>query len=165
MDIAAAAHRGQVDKAGNPYLHHPARVAEAVWAATGNLTTTAVALLHDVIEDGGHTVDSLRNLGMPSQVAYAVDSLSRRKGETPEDYYARVRSNRTAHQVKYYDIADNTDPSRLAHLDGDTRDRLTRKYAKALALLDIDDGPDEEEAATLILMGDAGSLLDTPVKN
>jgi (p)ppGpp synthase/HD superfamily hydrolase len=44
--IAAKAHEGQVDKAGNPYLDHPLFVMENV----NSLEEKIVAVLHDAVE-------------------------------------------------------------------------------------------------------------------
>ena len=54
---------------------------------------------------------------------------------TRDDYYARVKANPIALRVKLHDIASNANPKRLALLDQATRDRLTLKYAHALAVL------------------------------
>jgi hypothetical protein len=50
-------------------------------------------------------------------------------------YYARIRPNPLALAVKLADVADNSDPDRLAQLAPEVRERLTRKYAKAVAAL------------------------------
>ena len=47
QSIAVAAHKGQVDKAGMPYIEHPAHVASGVQGDAAK----AVAWLHDVVED------------------------------------------------------------------------------------------------------------------
>ena len=47
--LATIAHRGQVDKAGKPYIDHPRRVAGRL--AGGPRYTLAAAWLHDVLED------------------------------------------------------------------------------------------------------------------
>lgn len=49
IEIAAEAHRGQVDKAGAPCIHHPLRVMFSVTTEEERI----VAVLHDEIEDGG----------------------------------------------------------------------------------------------------------------
>ncbi len=55
IEIAAAAHRGQADKAGQPYILHPLRV---MLACQGE-ATRIVAVLHDVIEDNDWTPEAL----------------------------------------------------------------------------------------------------------
>jgi (p)ppGpp synthase/HD superfamily hydrolase len=132
--IAIEAHRGQVDKAGAPYIDHPRRVADAM---AGNPCAEAVAWLHDVVEDTAVTLDDLARRGMPAEVVSAVDAMTRRSGETEHEYWARVRSNPVALAVKVRgDIADNADPRRLARLDPHTRQRLADKYRRALDALE-----------------------------
>lgn len=129
--IATTAHQGQVDKAGRPYITHPARVAARV---AGDEHAVAAAWLHDVVEDTEVTLADLEQL-FPPEVTAAVEALTRRPGEVPADYYARVRAVPLAVTVKFADLADNSDPQRLAQLDAPTRDRLTAKYARARAAL------------------------------
>lgn len=133
--IAAAAHVEQVDKAGRPYLEHVRRVAAAVEGLD-----RAAAWLHDVVEDTPATADDLLAEGMAPEVVAAVDALTRRDGEEPEVYYARVRSNAIALRVKAADLADNADPARQALLDEETQARLAAKYAKARAALGLELG-------------------------
>lgn len=128
--IARAAHEGQVDKAGQAYIAHPARLAAAVRGDDA----VAVAWLHDVVEDTAVTLSDLETL-FPPEIVAAVDAITRRDGETPEEYYARIRTTPLAVTVKLADIADNADPARLALLDEKTRNRLTRKYARSLNAL------------------------------
>ena len=115
--IADNAHLGQVDKNGWPYISHPRRVAFKVREiAPEELRTEAqiVALLHDT-----------------------VDALTKRPYEPLESSMARVRANEIALWVKRADIADNTDPERVSHLDEDTRKRLAKKYSKSLRFLGV----------------------------
>lgn len=129
-EVATAAHAGQVDKSGAAYIGHPARVAARL---TGD-DAQAVGWLHDVVEDTPVTLDDLRR-DFPDHVVAAVDALTRRPDEQPDDYYARVARDPLAVRVKLADVADNSDPARLAALDPATRDRLTAKYANARARL------------------------------
>ena len=57
MKLAYAAHHGQTDKSGVPYIFHPYHVAEQMT----DEFTTCVALLHDVVEDTGLTLKSWKN--------------------------------------------------------------------------------------------------------
>ena len=96
-----------------------------------------VALLHDVVEDTNVQLDELRS-GFPSRIVDAVDAITRRNGERPEDYYKRVKACPLAREVKLADIADNSSSARLSLLDAETRSRLTDKYNKALQHLGSD---------------------------
>lgn len=130
--LARSAHEGQVDKAGQPYIEHPLRVMGRV---SGEYEQMA-AVLHDVVEDTALTVDDLEEAGCPGTVTKAVDALTKRPGESLADSMARVAVDPIALSVKRADIADNSDPARLALLDEATADRLRKKYADSLALLD-----------------------------
>lgn len=131
--VAHAAHAGQVDKAGRPYIEHVARVALAV---EGDDEAEAVAWLHDVLEDcpaHSHLVSKF-----PPIIAEAVADLSRYPNLGDASYYRNIRRNSLALKVKLADIADNSDEARLALLDPVTADRLRTKYAKARAALGVE---------------------------
>jgi (p)ppGpp synthase/HD superfamily hydrolase len=130
--LATAAHDGQVDKSGRPYIGHPLRVMASV---TGEHAQMA-AVLHDVIEDTPVTASDLLAHGCPAVVVDAVVALSHLPGEPQEDYLRRVSADPLALTVKRADIADNLSPARLARLDAETQERLKIKYARALGLLD-----------------------------
>lgn len=133
--IATQAHAGQTDKTGHPYIDHPKRVAARTAHAGGDELAVATAWLHDVIEDTSLTAHDLHAAGVPDDVVHAVEALSKRHSEQPEDYFQRVNAHPLAVRVKHADLDDNTDPARVAQLDGATRERLAAKYARARALL------------------------------
>jgi (p)ppGpp synthase/HD superfamily hydrolase len=60
--FAATKHVNQTDRAGQPYILHPLRV----MAAMDTDEAKRVAILHDVVEDCGVTLDDLRALGKGS---------------------------------------------------------------------------------------------------
>ncbi|MFZ1285925.1 MAG: HD domain-containing protein [Candidatus Phosphoribacter sp.] len=130
--LARAAHKDQVDKAGLPYIHHPARVATRV---VGDDLAQATAWLHDVVEDTEVTLTELAEAGFPEAVVAAVDALTRRPDEPADDYYARVAADPLALLVKRADIADNCSPERLGLLDDATQTRLLAKYTHAREVL------------------------------
>lgn len=136
--IAREAHQGQTDKAGAPYIGHPERVARAAGkAAPAHLAEQAEAVgwLHDAVEDTGMTLHQLRALGFSPTVTASVDAMTKRKGESITDYFARVRSDELARIVKAADIDDNTDPERVRKLDVGTQTRLAEKYGQSRVLL------------------------------
>ncbi|RKW70438.1 HD domain-containing protein [Galactobacter caseinivorans] len=135
--LATSAHAGQQDKAGRPYIEHPARVAALVAQDVGpRHAAVAVAWLHDVVEDTDVTLEQIRQ-AFGDQIAAGVDAMTRRSGEEPDAYYARVRADQLALAVKRADIADNTDPARVALLDHATATRLAGKYRHARAELGL----------------------------
>lgn len=132
--VSRLAHRKQTDKNGQPYWRHPARVAERC----STPVEKQVAYLHDVLEDTKVSEKTLRRL-FSAEVVDAVVALTHLKSERRFAYLSRVRQNDVAVAVKRADIADNTDPERLAALPSALRERLEAKYRESLAFLDADD--------------------------
>lgn len=130
IDLAAQAHRGQTEKSGRPYIEHPLRVMASVRGAE----TKMAAILHDVVEDTGVSLDDLRQAGFSGRVVAAVDALTKRPGEEYEAYLQRVMENPTALDVKIADMMDNSDRSRLPNPTEKDRARW-RKYHDALPRL------------------------------
>jgi (p)ppGpp synthase/HD superfamily hydrolase len=139
--IARMAHSGQTDKAGRPYIEHPLRVMRRV---DGEYERMA-AVLHDVLEDTAITADDLRSAGCPEAVIAAVQALTKRPEESLAQSMARAAADPIAAAVKHADIADNSDPARLALLDPATADRLRGKYAESIRLLDEFGGRDARQ--------------------
>ncbi|MEV6241165.1 phosphohydrolase [Lentzea sp. NPDC051838] len=132
ITIATAAHDGQVDKSGRPYIGHPLRVMASVEGEHAQMA----AVLHDVIEDTPVTAEDLAARGCPVVVVGAVVALSHLPDEPQDVYLRRVAANPLAIIVKRADIADNLSPARMARLDTALQERLQAKYATALRLLD-----------------------------
>lgn len=124
--LALQAHRGQRDKAGQPYILHPLRVMLAMDSEAERMT----AVLHDVVEDSRVTLGELRRRGFPKRVVAAVDALTRRQGETYEAFIQRLKPNPLASKVKLADLKDNMDLSRLRAPKARDLERLKR-YRKA----------------------------------
>ncbi|WSZ86840.1 HD domain-containing protein [Streptomyces sp. NBC_00859] len=135
--LARRVHATQTDKAGQPYTVHLAAVAEGVAARGGTDDQIAAAWLHDSVEDGVLTADWVEGAPLPRSVKDMVFAMTKRAGEAPEAYAARLLAVPSAVLVKEADIAHNADPRRLAVLDAPTRDRLTAKYARMRKLLGI----------------------------
>jgi hypothetical protein len=158
--LAAEAHAGQKDKAGTPYILHPLRV---MFAVEGDEARMA-AVLHDVVEDGGVTLDQLRNLGFPETVVEAVDALTKRDSERgAENYLAfveRAGQNDIARAVKLADIADNMDLSRIARPTDEDLARMAR-YRKARRLLERMEREAELEALAALEFLQAVDAADT----
>lgn len=130
IHLAGAAHAGQVDKAGKPYILHPLRL----MLRFSSEEEMIVAALHDVVEDGGVTFEQLRTHGFAQAIVAAVDCLTRRDGESYEDFIARIKANNLARKVKIEDIRDNLDLTRLAAVSENDLLRAA-KYHKALGVL------------------------------
>ncbi len=120
--LAVQAHRGQVEKAGQPYILHLLRVMFRVDSEQERM----VAVLHDLVEDTHYTLDDLRALGYPPDVLAALDGLTRRPDETYEQFIERAAANPLARRVKLADLEDNLDIRRLSVLTGRDLERLQR---------------------------------------
>lgn len=128
--IAVTAHKGQIDKGGNPYILHPIRVMISV----KTIEEKIVALLHDVLEDSDITIAQLRNEGFSESTLEAIQLLTKTPGCSYEDYLRRIKSNSLALEIKKADLNDNLDNSRLSELTRSDYKRID-KYKKALNLL------------------------------
>lgn len=133
MNFAYQAHDGQIGKDGVPYFIHSFLVAEKVSAEYPNEELIAAALLHDVIEDTGVTLEELSE-EFPSSVVTTVDVLTRRENESYDDYISRVSQNVMAMKIKLADIEHNSDLTRLDKVD-DADIKRIRKYKRATAEL------------------------------
>ena len=135
--LARTAHEGQTDKAGRPYAEHLRAVAEGVRSRGGDDEQIAAAWLHDSVEDDALTGEWLRAAALSDRTKAIVLAVTKRAGEPPQAYAARILATPGALLVKEADLAHNADPDRLAVLDEPTRTRLTEKYARMRALLGL----------------------------
>lgn len=130
--IAAEAHAGQQDKAGAPYILHPLRVMLSVDSESERIT----AVLHDVVEDcPGWSFDRLRAEGFPDEIIEAIQSVTKRDGESYEDFVRRAAQNPIGRNVKLADLRDNCDLSRIAN-PTQRDDERNCKYQQAIQLID-----------------------------
>jgi hypothetical protein len=128
--IAAKAHEGQVDKAGAPYVLHPLRMMLRLSKSNERIT----AVLHDVVEDCGVSLETLRAEGFPEQVIEAVDSVTRRPEESYEAFVLRAASNPIGRRVKLVDLQDNSDLSRIEQPTARDYERI-EKYRRAIDVI------------------------------
>ena len=131
--LAAVAHENQRDKAGTAYILHPLRVLLAVSARA-----RVAAVLHDVIEDCGFTVERLVLEGVNRTNAEAVDLLSRPRGMSYEDFIERLAladgdAAEIAREVKIADISDNL--GRMTASQRDAWPDKVERYEGALRTL------------------------------
>lgn len=130
IEIAANAHAGQRDKAGQPYIFHPLRV---MFRVNGEHEQMA-AVLHDVVEDTAITIDDLARDGFPSEVLRAIAALTKLPGETRLEAAARAAADPIARKVKLADNAENMDLSRIPNPTEKDYARC-REYEEVRALL------------------------------
>lgn len=130
LAIAKKAHAGQVGKADVDYIQHPLYVASQVKTEQEK----AVALLHDVIEDSDITAADLFASGLSNEVVTAVQILTKKKGQSYQEYLGKVKSNNLARVVKLADLKHNSDLSRLKSVTNTDYERV-KKYKNAIYYL------------------------------
>lgn len=126
ISIAVEAHRGQQDKSGAPYILHPLSVMGRVSGETEKI----VAVLHDVAEDTPWTLEDLSREGFPDEVLTALDCVTKREGESYDDFVKRSASNPVARRVKLADLEENMDLRRMKAVAQKDFERLA-KYLTA----------------------------------
>ena len=93
-EFASRAHQGQVRKTGEPYLEHPLNTAMILAEFHLDSETLAAALLHDVPEDCGVSLDEIEaNFGL--QVVKLVDGVTKLNRLT-----SRARTGETKSKVQ-----------------------------------------------------------------
>jgi (p)ppGpp synthase/HD superfamily hydrolase len=130
--IAAEAHAGQVDKAGAPYIFHPLRVMLSVSTDEERI----VAVLHDVVEDGGVSLEDLRREGFSDAVLRGIDAVTRRRGESYDATVERAGMDPLGRTVKLADLRENADLSRIAEPSAEDFARVA-KYWGAIERLEL----------------------------
>ena len=79
FEFANQAHKNVRRRSGEPYIIHPIEVAKIVVSEIGlGCKSICAALLHDVVEDTGYTVDDIRSL-FGEKIASLVDGLTKIK--------------------------------------------------------------------------------------
>ena len=127
IEIAAQAHEGQVDKAGNAYIGHPLRVMEMGTTEEEKI----VGVLHDIVEDTPCTFEMLEAEGFAPEIIAALKCVTKiSENENYDDFIERVLKNPLAVAVKINDLTDNMDIRRLPYLSDKDVKRL-KKYLKA----------------------------------
>jgi uracil-DNA glycosylase len=132
IEIAVSAHKGQVDKANQPYILHPLRLMLQMDTEVEQI----VAVLHDVVEDASQdwNFQRLQEAGFANEVIQALRLVTHNDGSPYMDYVKRIRENPIAKKVKLADLRDNMDLTRIPNVTEKDLARI-RKYAEAHSLL------------------------------
>ncbi|MGH8871624.1 MAG: RelA/SpoT family protein [Acidimicrobiia bacterium] len=75
-EVAAAAHKGQVRKTGDPYITHPVAVALMLAEYGLDEPTLAAAMLHDTVEDTSLTLSDL-SMQFGDEIARLIDGVTK----------------------------------------------------------------------------------------
>lgn len=143
LNFATAAHSGQVDKLGVPYIEHPKTVAQILTISPAfhmlnsvqKITALESAYLHDVVEDTDFSLNDLRFHGFDEETVLTVERLTFIKNTTRESYYENILLDPVARSVKVSDLIHNNYHSRIIMLPKEQQERLAAKYAIAKRML------------------------------
>ena len=101
-------------------------------------TEKIVAVRHEVVEDRRPPQrwrgDELRREGLSEPVLAALECVTRREGETGEEFIPRALTHPVVRRVKLADFKDNLDIRRLATLTDRDAERF-RRYLAAWRVL------------------------------
>ena len=108
-NIATEVHAGQMDKGGEAYILHPMTVASKVESDDEKI----VAWLHDTVEDSRITLTDLKESGFSKEVINAVDAITKKQGQSYDEYINNLKENTIAVKVKIADLTHNSDITRI----------------------------------------------------
>ena len=128
--LAATQHAGQLDKGGQPYILHPLRL----MLQFSNPTLQIIAVLHDILEDTATTAEDLKALGFSAEIIKSIQALTKQTGESRLQAAKRTTLNPLATQVKYVDVLDNMNLSRINNPTARDFARL-EEYKEVLEIL------------------------------
>jgi (p)ppGpp synthase/HD superfamily hydrolase len=129
VEIAAAAHDGQVDGAGRPYLLHCLAVLRTVAKKLPkDVDAQVAAVLHDVLEDTDIKATEL--LGVGYRAVSLIEAVTRKPDEDYESFIDRVAdAGPAAMTIKLADLEHNL--SRMDGLPAARRAKLEPRYLAA----------------------------------
>ena len=113
IELAVAAHAGQEDLPGEPYVTHVMRVMLSL-ADSGEHELRMVGVLHDAVERGSLTLKQLKKEGFAKNVIRGVELMTHDEETAYADYVVALKAHPLARKVKLADLADNAD---LRHVD------------------------------------------------
>ena len=128
--LAATQHAGQLDKGGQPYILHPLRL----MLQFSNPTLQIIAVLHDILEDTATTAEDLKALGFSAEIIKSIQALTKQTSESRLQAAKRTTLNPLATQVKYVDVLDNMNLSRINNPTARDFARL-EEYKEVLEIL------------------------------
>ncbi|MFB7663157.1 HD domain-containing protein [Kitasatospora sp. NPDC056138] len=131
--LAADAHAGQLDKAGEPYIGHLRAVAAGL--APFGVGLQMAGLLHDVLEDTVLGADDLLRAGVPFGVVATVRRVTKAPGADYQAMLQQITTDHSATLLKIADNAHNSVPARAARLAAADRERLATRYRAARRVL------------------------------
>lgn len=132
--MATEAHAGDIYRPGLGYMCHVVDVANIVKSlrlpADVAEKAAIVAYLHDAVEDGGVNIEEIK-IKFGTEIATLVDAITRRPGETYDEYLDRAYADPITKTVKIADIMANLLQTLHPDCPEDKRG-LPKRYLRAL---------------------------------
>lgn len=127
VSIAVQAHRGQRDKAGEPYILHVLHVSLQQPTMIGKI----VGVLHDVVEDTNWTIEQMEEF-FPREITNRLRFLTRSHGMDYDTYIEAIvqQGDVILTSVKVADLEHNMNPERIPVPDDKDGPRMA-KYRRA----------------------------------
>lgn len=125
IGIAAAAHSGQFDKGGRPYILHCLSVMNLL-GPDADEELQCIAIGHDLFEDTKVTMVDLTEAGISQRVIHGILTLTKMPGQSFHEYKVKVMGNPDAIKVKMADLTHNSDIRRLKGVTQKDFDRVVK---------------------------------------
>lgn len=104
--LSKFAHLGQKYGTEDYYSYHVTGIVNSLKLHNLSESYLIVGLLHDVVEDTEVTLETIVNL-FGEDIGHAVDAITKREGESRENYLVRCSSNKISRIVKLHDAMFN----------------------------------------------------------
>jgi (p)ppGpp synthase/HD superfamily hydrolase len=135
LALSADKHSGQFDKGGMPYFLHCSKVMYLI--KSDDLELMCIAVMHDLMEDTDVTSHDLYTMGFTERVVEGVRALTKKPGQSYEEYLAIIKSNPDAIKVKLSDLRHNSDIRRLKGITDRDVVRMKKYHQMYLDLKDL----------------------------
>ena len=132
--ITAEFFKDVTDKGGRPYILHCLAVMYSLNSLDDELN--CIAVMHDLIEDsnGVYTYQKLKDLGFSQRVIVGIDGVTKRQGESYDDFIERSSGNFDSLRVKKADLQHNSLIQRLKGISDKDKARMMKYHESYLYL-------------------------------
>lgn len=129
LELINLHHKDMTDKGNNPYIEHLLYVSNNCI----NKDAKIAGLLHDILEDTDCTEQILIDNNISTDVINAIKLLTKPDNETYANYIDNLvaSNNIIALEVKFWDLSNNMDLSRLETITERDLNRVKKRYKPA----------------------------------
>lgn len=129
LELINLYHKDMMDKGNNPYIEHLLYVSNNCI----NKDAKIAGLLHDILEDTDCTEQILIDSNISTDIIKAIKLLTKSDNETYSSYIDNLvaSNNIIALEVKFWDLSNNMDLSRLETITERDLNRVKKRYKPA----------------------------------